>query len=85
VKAVNVDKLIRVLYAERAILDRAIASLEAVRAENELGATQAFRLPGRRGRKSMSKEERHEVSERMKRYWAQRREEDTRSLGRRMD
>jgi hypothetical protein len=57
-------------------LERAIASLEALqRAGGELP-----RLPNsgkRRGRKSMNLQERAEVSERMKKYWANRRKHKT--------
>ena len=65
-------KAIQELYAEKEKLERVIASLE------ELQKT-AGSLPlppsgsKRRGRKSMSSKEREEVSERMKRYWANRR------------
>ena len=56
--------MIRELYAQREKLDRTIAALEA------LGSGEP---PKRRGRKSMSPEERQRVAERMKRYWAKRR------------
>jgi hypothetical protein len=65
-------RIIRELVQERDRLQRIIESLEDVK------------LPGnppihgrgkRRGRKSMDRAAREEVSERMKRYWAQRRTE----------
>ena len=66
-------KAIQDLYAEKEKLERVIASLE------ELQRSSAP-LPGnlphavkRRGRKSMSSDERREVSERMKKYWESRR------------
>ena len=66
-------KIIRELYEEKARLERAIAALEEMEA---LGSTlQSVRK--RRGRKSMGAEERREVSERMKRYWASRRSSKT--------
>jgi hypothetical protein len=59
--------VIRALYAEKDKLDRTIAALE------ELPNPSAGGSARRRGRKSMSAEERREVSERMKKYWANRR------------
>jgi hypothetical protein len=59
------------LYAEKARLERVIASLEAL-----LGITkpETPKLRGaKRGRKSMSTTEREEVSARMKNYWDRRR------------
>jgi hypothetical protein len=62
----DLRKTIAELYEEKTRLDRVIASLE------QLGETPfavSFATP-RRGRKFMSPEERREVSERMRRYWA---------------
>ena len=61
---------IRELLEEKNRLDRLIASLEAL----ENGDSEHATAGGgrRRWRKSMSPEERREVSERMKRYWAAR-------------
>jgi hypothetical protein len=70
----NFYKAIRQLYAERERLDRVIASLEQL----EKGAAEtnpAASPASRRGRKAMNAEERAEVSERMKRYWAARRKQ----------
>jgi hypothetical protein len=68
----DLTKALQDLYAEKEKLERAIASLEALqRVGGELP-----RLPHtgkRRGRKSMNLQERAEVSERMKKYWANRR------------
>lgn len=58
------------LRAECERLDRAIAQLEAL-AGSRNGSAPVPR--SRRGRKSMGEAERREVSERMKRYWANRR------------
>ena len=69
-------KTIQDLYAEKEKLERVIASLE------ELHRTSGS-LPSlptgakRRGRKSMGSQEREEVSLRMKRYWASRRQNQT--------
>jgi hypothetical protein len=65
-------KAIQDLYAEKEKLERVIASLE----ELQQAAGNVPALPGtgkRRGRKSMDAKERQEVSERMKKYWANRR------------
>jgi hypothetical protein len=64
----NLSKTIAELYEERTRLDRVIASLEQL-GENPFTITVAA---PRRGRKFMSPEERLEVSERMRRYWAER-------------
>ncbi|HEY1342033.1 MAG TPA: hypothetical protein VGF59_31195 [Bryobacteraceae bacterium] len=66
-------KAIQELYTEKEKLERVIASLE----ELQRTATALPTLPKgvkRRGRKSMSSKERQEVSERMKNYWASRRQ-----------
>jgi hypothetical protein len=60
---------IRALYLERQRLDKAIATLEA------LSKGEQVEPISRRGRKSMPEAERAKVSERMKRYWASRRNE----------
>jgi len=61
---------IRELHEEKKRLDRLIAALEAIANGESPEGTSS--LP-RRGRKTMSAEERKQVSERMKRYWAGRR------------
>ena len=67
-------KAIQELYAEKEKLERVIASLE----ELQRNAGDLPELPPkpvkRRGRKSMNTEERQEVSERMRKYWAGRRQ-----------
>lgn len=63
-------KIIRELVQERDRLERLIQSLEEVSSTSRIVA----RPPGkRRGRKSMDSGARAEVSQRMKKYWAQRR------------
>ena len=65
-------KAIQELYAEKEKLERVIASLEEL--QRAAGSVPAPPRGGRRrGRKSMGAKERQEVSERMKRYWANRR------------
>ena len=67
----DVYKALRELHEERSRLDVAIAALEArIRTISEPVRT----TRSRRGRRSMGTEERQEVSRRMSRYWAQRRE-----------
>lgn len=56
------------LYRERQRLDKVIENLEML-----VGGKQPAPI-SRRGRKNMSDEERHLVSERMRNYWAARRE-----------
>ena len=67
-------KAIRDLYEEKKRLDAVIASLEMMIAADTQFADHVSSAH-RRGRKSMSRDERREVSERMKRYWAARREQ----------
>ncbi len=72
----DLHKAIRELYEEKRRLEHAIASLEDLLksgAGSGPGTAGGAGPRGRRGRKSMPPEERRKVSERMKRYWAQRR------------
>jgi hypothetical protein len=65
-------KAIQDLYAEKEKLERVIASLEEL--QRNAGSLPSVPKPAkRRGRKSMKTEERQEVSERMRKYWASRR------------
>jgi hypothetical protein len=67
----DLSKVIQELYNERKRLDSAIAALECVlETEAALPDVKPFK---RRGRKSMSPEERGIVSDRMRKYWAARR------------
>ena len=63
-------RIIRELVLERDRLQKIIDSLE----EMKHGRPSEIRLDGvkRRGRKSMDRAARQQVSERMKRYWAER-------------
>ncbi len=64
-------KAIEELQEEKRRLDEVIARLELLSQARDTGADPA---PARkRGRKSMSEEERAEVSARMKEFWAQKR------------
>jgi hypothetical protein len=63
----NVDKLIEELHAEIEKLKAAVACLEKLKLGGSPGVPATA---SRRGRKFMDAEERREVSERMKKYWA---------------
>ena len=66
-------KAIQELYAEKEKLERVIASLEEL--QRNAGVMPELPKPAkRRGRKSMNSSERREVSERMRKYWAGRRQ-----------
>lgn len=65
-------KIIQELVQERERLQRIIESLEDMKSS---GKARPHPKGKRRGRKSMDKAARAEVSERMKRYWSQRRAE----------
>ena len=64
----DLQKTIDFLRGEIRRLERVVASLEEIRD----GVTAEW-VEKRRGRKTMSLEERLEASERMRRYWADRR------------
>jgi hypothetical protein len=66
-------KAIQDLYAEKEKLERVIASLEDLQRAAGGGIPPPPGRGKRRGRKSMGSDERQEVSERMKKYWAGRR------------
>ena len=69
-------KAIQDLYAEKEKLERVIASLEEL--QRTAGSEPVLPKPvKRRGRKSMNSSERQEVSERMRKYWASRRQVKT--------
>jgi hypothetical protein len=69
-------KAIQDLYAEKEKLERVIASLEELQRTAGSVAIPPIKPTKRRGRKSMSSEERQEVSERMRKYWASRRKSE---------
>ena len=64
----DIESIVDDLKAERDRLDGIIVALERLQ-----GAVEQTAAPKRRGRKFMDKQGRKEVSERMKRYWADRR------------
>ena len=71
----DLDAALRELVREWKRIKRAIARLEAQQPQVELRRT------GRRGRKSMSPEERLEVSRRMTEYWRARRARERQEHG----
>ena len=66
--------IIRKLRQEREKLDEVIKSLRDLQVRQAAQAAIPNAPPKRRGRKSMGANERQEVSRRMKKYWASRRE-----------
>jgi hypothetical protein len=71
--AMDLYKAIQDLHAEKGKLDRVIASLEEL--QRTAGSAPVLPQPAkRRGRKSMNSSERQEVSGRMRKYWAGRRQ-----------
>ena len=73
----DLHKALQELYAERERLERAITSLEELQRAGMLPDLSASGK--RRGRKSMDPEERQIVSERMKKYWDNRRKQNKNS------
>ena len=67
------SQLLRELHQEKARLDRVIATLEELADTRGSNGYARPALGSTRGRKGMNDEERKEVSERMRRYWAARR------------
>jgi hypothetical protein len=75
-RAMDLQHVIEELCAEKDRLDRVIAVLETMLRAEAGGAGASPDGPPaqkRRGRKSMGHEERKNVSERMRKYWASRR------------
>ena len=72
----KLDTYLESLYQQRDRVVHAIESLEEIVRTGESAKRQLLeRAPGKRGRKFMGIAERQIVSERMRRYWAKRREE----------
>ena len=69
----DLRKTIQELHVQKQRLQRTIAELEQLQ-KSDGGGEGVAALVRRRGRKSMGHEERRVVSERMKKYWASRRE-----------
>jgi hypothetical protein len=77
----DLSKTIAELYEEKTKLDRVIASLEQLGEDDPFPVAMAA---PRRGRKFMSPEERLVVSERMRKYWADRKAGEQRLQARTM-
>jgi hypothetical protein len=76
--SVDVFKALRALYEERRKLDDVIDALEDLQKKAaEAGGVAELSLQERRGRRAMDEEARRQVSERMRSYWARRKEEQT--------
>ncbi len=72
----DLRKVLHELYEEKKRLEEVIASLEALQHSQSLQKEEAKAThegAGRRGRKNMGPEERLNVTQRMKKYWAARR------------
>lgn len=72
---IDLRKVLKDLYTQRERLEHVITSLEALQ-QGSAGELPALKKTNR-GRKSMGPEERREVSERMRKYWAARRKKKT--------
>jgi hypothetical protein len=68
---IDLRKVLKDLYTQRERLEHVITSLEALQQGSAAGVPPHKK--SNRGRKSMGPEERREVSERMRKYWAARR------------
>lgn len=68
--AMDLQQTIHQLEIQKRTIEFVIAELEQLQNGNDSGSVV---MKNRRGRKSMGSEERQQVSERMKRYWANRR------------
>ena len=65
----NIAETLRELHAEKERIIRVIQTLETLCAEGQ----STLKAASKRGRKFMAAEERRQVSERMRKYWATRR------------
>jgi hypothetical protein len=74
----DLDKVIAKLQGERAKLDEIITALEQLKRTGADVPKEVIKK--RRGRKFMNEADRREVSERMKRYWAARRQQKLEEL-----
>ena len=69
----DIASILQFLYAEKAKLDQAIADIEQLQRTRSISLPLSRSRGKRHGRKSMGAEERKEVSQRMRKYWADRR------------
>jgi hypothetical protein len=73
VDLMDLQETIRQLQVQKRQIDVAIANLEDLQGTHDGGGN--IVMINRRGRKSMGPEERQRVSDRIRRYWATRREQ----------
>ena len=72
---IDLRNVLKELYSQRKGLAHVITALEALQQGSAPGVPAQKRT--NRGRKSMGAEERREVSDRMRKYWAARRKKKT--------
>ncbi len=76
----DLNKIIRELQEERSKLDQIVLSLEQLQLKTGTNSEKIqTSADSRRGRRSMDAQAREEVSKRMKKYWANRRKNQTSS------
>jgi len=76
----DLNKIIRELQEERSKLDQIVSSLEQLQLNTRTNSENIqASADSRRGRRSMDAQAREEVSKRMKKYWANRRKNQTKS------
>jgi hypothetical protein len=73
----NLHKMLHELHEDKQRLEQVISLLEELRENPVEGQSSTGQNGQKRGRKSMAAEERNEVSARMKKYWATRRNQKT--------
>ncbi len=78
IEHITFEDVIAFLNRERAQIEEAISQLERLRNSTEPAVSTSV---SRKGRKSMTVEERQQVSIRMRAYWAGRRRENVRGAG----
>ena len=69
----DLDKMLEFLHGEKEKIERVITAMEDLQRSGIGNIPDMLRVKSRRGRKSMGPEERQDVSQRMKKYWASRR------------
>ena len=70
----TIPEMIRSLEHERAMIDEAVETLRKLQATRAAHGALVMEESHRRGRKSMGTAERAQVSQRMKAYWAKRKQ-----------
>jgi hypothetical protein len=70
----NIEQLLSRLGARKKAVNQAIIAIQTLKQSNADGVALTVPTSKRRGRRSMAASERLEVSARMKKYWATRRQ-----------